>query len=110
MNNLALTCQALGRYEDAKPLFKRVLEIEEKFHSPQYPEHPEISASFYNLAKLHEDQEKHSEAKSLYKRVLEMQEKAYDPKHPKVANALADMARLDKRIVKEKGTRDTTTR
>eukprot|EP00633_Aureoumbra_lagunensis_P013682 CAMPEP_0197343580 /NCGR_PEP_ID=MMETSP0893-20130614/821_1 /TAXON_ID=44058 ORGANISM="Aureoumbra lagunensis, Strain CCMP1510" /NCGR_SAMPLE_ID=MMETSP0893 /ASSEMBLY_ACC=CAM_ASM_000539 /LENGTH=74 /DNA_ID=CAMNT_0042849375 /DNA_START=1 /DNA_END=221 /DNA_ORIENTATION=- len=62
LNDLAGLLQAQGKYDEAKPLFERAIEIWEKVHGPN---HPHVAAGLNNLAGLLDEQGKYDEAKPL---------------------------------------------
>ena len=52
MDRLATLYQAMGRYAEAEPLFRRGLEIKEKQLGP---DHPKVATGLHNLASLYDD-------------------------------------------------------
>ncbi|MCH8805465.1 MAG: tetratricopeptide repeat protein, partial [Planctomycetes bacterium] len=91
LNNLAMLYDTQGKYDQAEPLFKRSLAINEKALGP---EHPDVAASLNNLAELYRVQGKYDQAEPLYKRSLAIKEKALGPEHPDVALGLNNLAAL----------------
>jgi tetratricopeptide (TPR) repeat protein len=62
-----------GRYDEAEPLYKRVLATMEKALGP---DHPDTASGLNNLAAIYEAQGKYAEAEPLYKRAIAIREKA----------------------------------
>ena len=91
LNDLALLYDAQAKYDQAEPLFKRLLAISEKVLGA---EHPAVATSLNNLAGLYDDQAKYDQAEPLHKRSLAIREKALGADHPDVANSLNDLAKL----------------
>ena len=91
LNNLAELRRAQGRYEEAEPLFRRSLVIEEKALGP---DHPEVGMMLGNLAGLYREQGRNAEAEPLYRRALGIAEKALGPDHPNVGQSLNNLALL----------------
>jgi tetratricopeptide (TPR) repeat protein len=71
LNTLACLLDAQGRLDEAEPLYKRALEIEEKVRGPV---HPSIAALLDNLATLHHAQDHFPQAEAYYRRALAMRE------------------------------------
>ena len=80
-------------YEEAKPLYQRVLHILEQTLGPQ---HADVAYPLNNLASLYYEQGKYEEAEPLYQRVLHILEKTCGPEHPEVAYPLNNLANLYK--------------
>jgi tetratricopeptide (TPR) repeat protein len=66
---LAKLYQDQRKYEEAEPLLKRALQINEKRLGP---EHPNTATSLNNLALLYQAQGKYEEAEPLLKRALQI--------------------------------------
>ncbi len=90
-NNLALLCQAQGKYGEAEPLLQRSVQVYEKVLGPN---HPNVALALNNLAILYMVQGKHGEAEPLYQRSLKIYQKVHAPNHPNVALALNNLALL----------------
>lgn len=71
LNNLAAICYLDKRYEEAEPLCKRALEIDERELGP---DHPDVATDMKNLAELYRAQERFGEAEPLYHKALEIRE------------------------------------
>ncbi|OGW24146.1 MAG: hypothetical protein A2X55_04245 [Nitrospirae bacterium GWB2_47_37] len=80
-----------GKYNEAIPYAKQVLEIYEKILGK---DHPNVATSLNNLAGLYKVIGRYSEAEPLYKRSLEIREKAFGREHPSVAQSLYNLAGL----------------
>ncbi|CAN0192932.1 unnamed protein product, partial [Ectocarpus sp. 12 AP-2014] len=80
-----------GKYEEAEPLYKRSLAIDEKVYGP---DHPEVATDLNNWAALLEAQVRLSEAGPLFKRTQEIFEKSLGRDHPNVATILNNRAGL----------------
>ena len=85
LNNLALLYDTQAKYDQAEPLHKRSLAIDEQALGP---DHPDVATDLNNLAALYDDQGKYDQAEPLYKRSLAIREKALGPDHPDVATSL----------------------
>ena len=72
LNNLADLYQAMGRYAEAEPLYRRSLEIREKQLGR---DHPDVATSLNNLANLYRAMGRYAEAEPLYRRSLAIREK-----------------------------------
>ena len=72
LNNLAGLYQAMGRYAEAEPLYRRSLAIWEKQLGP---DHPHVATSLNDLAALHRAIGRYGEAEPLYRRSLAIDEK-----------------------------------
>ncbi|EAW37505.1 kinesin light chain-like protein [Lyngbya sp. PCC 8106] len=80
-----------GKYNEAIPILKRVLEIIERLLGEN---HPDVAQSLNNLAILYRDQGRYSEAEPLFQRSLTIYEKALGENHPDVAQSLNNLAQL----------------
>jgi tetratricopeptide (TPR) repeat protein len=83
--------KATNRLDDAEPLMRRALDIDEASYGP---EHPEVATDLNNLALLLKVTNRLDEAEPLYRRALEIDEAAYGPGHPNVARDLNNLAAL----------------
>ena len=91
LHNLAYIYKAMGKYEQADPLYQRDLAITEKALGK---DHPSVATTLNNLARLYESQGKYHQAESLYQRSLDIREKKLGSDHPKVASSLNNLATL----------------
>ena len=80
-----------GKYDEAIPLVKRILEIRQKALGP---DHPDVAACFNNLAELYRSQGNYAEAEPLYQKSLAIVEKVLGPEHPLAAGILYNLAEL----------------
>jgi len=78
-----------GKYADAVPLAKRLLEIRKHTVGE---DHPDYAATLNDLGVLYNAQSKYAEAEPLLKRALAIREKALGPDHPDVAETLNNLA------------------
>jgi tetratricopeptide (TPR) repeat protein len=91
MDKLALFFLGIAAFEEAEPLFRRVLEISEASYGPN---HPNVARGLNNLAGLLQETNRYSEAEPLYRRALEIDEASYGLDHPSVATGLSNLALL----------------
>jgi TonB family protein len=83
-----------GKYDEAIPLAKRVLQIREKALAPG---DEQINAALTNLAELYVSKQKYGDAEDYYQRVLSNYEKASVPNPPAQAKVLDRLAILNYR-------------
>lgn len=91
LNQRMLELHSQGRYADAEALAREILTIREEALGPN---HPDVAASFNNLAFIYQTQERYAEAEPLYKRGLAIIEKALGPEHPSIVSSLGNLADL----------------
>ena len=91
MYYLAFFYEAQGRYAEAEPLYKEVLQLCEKILGREDPS--TINAAV-NLAKLYIHQGRYSEAEPLLKETLELQEKVHGRQHPFTIGTINNLASL----------------
>jgi len=91
MNRLGVLLYAKARHQEAEPLFRRALAIDESSHGP---DHPEVAIRLNNLAELLRTTNRLAEAEPLYRRALSIDEASHGPDHPKVAIRLNNLAEL----------------
>ena len=91
MNDLGLLLKAKGLYDDAEPLLRRALDINEQAFGT---EHHSVAIRLNNLALLLQATDRPAEAEPLIRRALGIAEKALGTEHPKVAIALNNLAQL----------------
>src|SRR6266571_2593187 len=82
-----------GKYEQAIPIAKNLLEIRERTLGP---EHTNTANSLNNLAELYLKMGDYAKAEPLRQRALKIWEKALGPEHPNTANSLNNLALLYK--------------
>jgi len=80
-----------ARFQEAEPLYRRAIAIDEKAYGP---DHPEVATALNNLALLLKTTNRLAEAEPLYHRALAIDEKALGPDHPNVAIRLNNLAEL----------------
>ena len=91
LNQQASLLQVIARYEDAEPLFRRALAIDEASYGN---DHPEVAVALNNLAHLLQATNRLAEAEPLMRRALEIAEASYGNDHPNVAIHLNNLAQL----------------
>ncbi|MBW4627975.1 MAG: tetratricopeptide repeat protein [Brasilonema octagenarum HA4186-MV1] len=80
-----------GLYALAQPWLKQcVLVVQSRLGE----EHPEIAASYNNLAGLYYSQGRYTEAEPLYKKALELSQRLLGVEHPNVASSYNNLAEL----------------
>lgn len=80
-----------AKYEDAEPLMRRTLEIDERSYGE---DHPNFARDLNNLAELLRKTNRFDEAEPMYRRALAIDENFFGLDHPKVAVALNNLAEL----------------
>jgi len=80
-----------GKYAEAIPVAKQLLEIREKTLGP---DHTNTAASLNDLADLYHPTGDFAKAEPLYQRALKIVEKALGPEHPDTATCLNNLAVL----------------
>ncbi len=93
LNNLGLVYQAEGKPEQALPILKYALEINETFLGSR---HMDVAASQTNLALLHEAMHNYDDALTLYEKALTTTEILQNHDHPYLAFIKYKVARLNK--------------
>ena len=82
LNNLAALLQATNRLEEAEPLLRRALAIDEARFGP---DHPTVAIRLNNVASLLQATNRLAEAEPLMRRALVIGEASFGPDHPTVA-------------------------
>ena len=82
---------ALNRSEEAEPLMRRALEIDQIALGEQ---HPNVAIRLNNLTMLLHDTNRIEEAEPLMRRALEIDKAAFGEQHPTVATGLNNLALL----------------
>ena len=80
-----------AQYDQAEPLIRRSLSIDESSFGP---DHPNVAIRLNNLATLLQATNRLDEAKPLIKRALAIDESSFGPEHPVVARDLNNLAAL----------------
>mgnify|MGYP001580384608 CR=1 FL=1 len=91
MNDLGLMFLAKSLYDEAEPLMRRALAIDEASFGA---DHPDVARDLNNLAQLLHDTNRLSEAEPLMQRALAIDETSLGADHPNVAIRLNNLARL----------------
>ena len=91
LDRQACLLQEIARYEDAEPLFRRALAIDEASYGSV---HTVVAIRLNNLALLLKATNRLAEAEPLYCRALTIDEASYGKDHPEVAIDLSNLARL----------------
>ena len=91
LGNLAENYRVQGKFAEAEPYLKQVLEIGEQVYGP---DHPNVAAHLNNLAGNYRAQGKLAEAEPLYQRTLDIWENILGPEDPLVLFALKNYADL----------------
>jgi CHAT domain-containing protein/Tfp pilus assembly protein PilF len=81
-----------GRYDEARPLVERMLEIRERVLGP---EHIDVARALRYLALIHSFKSDYTRAELYWQRVLDIFEKTLGPEHPNVAKTLDNLATLN---------------
>jgi CHAT domain-containing protein/Tfp pilus assembly protein PilF len=82
-----------GKYDEAIPLAKRMVEIRESILGP---DHLGVAHALSNLAILYFSKNDYAKTEPLYQRVLAIRKKALGPEHPDIATDLYNLALLYK--------------
>lgn len=72
LNSEVIKLFGLGKYDEALPPARRVVELREKLLGP---DHPAVASALYNLGSLHAQRKEFDEAEKLYRRALAVAEK-----------------------------------
>jgi len=91
MNDLALYLKTHARFDDAEPMYRRALQIDEQALGK---DHPKIATELNNLAELLRATNHTKEAEPLIRRALEIDEKYFGKDHHKVGIPLNNLAQL----------------
>jgi tetratricopeptide (TPR) repeat protein len=83
--------KATNRLDEAEPLMRRALAIDEKGLGP---DHPKVGIRLNNLALLLQHTNRLAEAEPLMRRALAIDEMSFGPDHPSVAIRLNNLALL----------------
>ncbi|MFN6303662.1 MAG: tetratricopeptide repeat protein [Planctomycetota bacterium] len=78
-------------YQEAEPLMRRALAVDEQSYGS---DHPNVAIHLNNLAALLQATNRMSEAEPLMRRALAIDEQSYGPEHPQFAIHLNDLAQL----------------
>ncbi|HEX8195301.1 MAG TPA: tetratricopeptide repeat protein [Pyrinomonadaceae bacterium] len=89
LNDLATLYQSQNKYEKAKPLYKKALQIRKQILGE---DHPETANTYNNLAVLLFSQRKYKEAEPLLKKALQIREEVLGKNHPDTATSYNNLA------------------
>jgi hypothetical protein len=89
LDRQACLLNEIARYEDAEPLFRRALAIDEASYGN---DHPNVARDLNNMAELLLATNRLAEAEPLMRRGLAIVEASYGSDHPKVAISLNNLA------------------
>jgi CHAT domain-containing protein/Tfp pilus assembly protein PilF len=78
-----------GKYDEARPLFERAIEIRERVLGA---DHLEVAYSLNDLGVTYYTKGAYAKAGPLFQRAFEIKEKTLGPEHPEVASALNNLA------------------
>ncbi len=88
---LAMYSNARARFDEAEPMYRRALAIDEQYFGK---DHPNVAIDLNNLAQLLQDTNRLAEAEPLMRRALEIHEQFFGKDHPSVAIDLNNLATL----------------
>ena len=90
-HNVATAYEALGRYEEAEPIYLRNLEIERERSGPDYPD---LLVSAHNLAFLYSSMGRYEDSEVLFKDTLERCARVFGPFHPGTMSCTQNLANV----------------
>ncbi|MEB3178333.1 MAG: tetratricopeptide repeat protein [Nostocaceae cyanobacterium] len=90
-NNLAGLYDAMGRYDEAEPLYKQALELRKHLLGEN---HPSTATGYGNLAGLYHAMGRYDEAEQMYKQALELTKHLLGENHPSTATSHNNLALL----------------
>ncbi|MCY1075578.1 serine/threonine-protein kinase [Archangium lansingense] len=88
LNDQAIAFQEMGRYEEARSLYERVLEFRRKVLGA---EHPKVIAALNNLGVALGALGKYEEARTAYEQALDLRRKTLGSDNPLVANSYSNL-------------------
>ena len=91
LDRQATLLQVIAQYEDAEPLYRRALAIDEASYGA---EHSNVARDLNNLAQLLKATNRLAEAEPLMRRALAIEEASYGNDHPEVAVCVNNLAGL----------------
>jgi tetratricopeptide (TPR) repeat protein len=91
MNGLGFYFKTRARFDEAEPMYRRALAIDEQSFDE---DHPKVAIRLNNLAQLLHDTNRLAEAEPLMRRAMVIDEQAFGEDHPKVAIRLNNLAQL----------------
>ena len=103
LNDQAIMFQEMGRYEEARAAYERVLEIRNKVLGA---DHPKTIAAHNNLGVALGALGKYEEARAEYQQALELRQKVLGPDNPLVANSYSNLGTAFGQLGKHEKARD----
>jgi len=91
MNDLGQLYDAKAQYDEAEPLMRRALAIDENSHGPV---HPDVARDLNNLALLLQATNRPEQAEPLMRRAVDICSQTYGPDDPQLATSLDGLATL----------------
>ncbi|WP_375771750.1 tetratricopeptide repeat-containing serine/threonine protein kinase [Archangium gephyra] len=88
LNDQAIAFQEMGRYDEARSRYERVLELRKKVLGP---EHPKVISAYNNLGVALGALGKYEEARAAYEQALTLRRKTLGPDNPLVANSYSNL-------------------
>ncbi|MCH7910614.1 MAG: tetratricopeptide repeat protein [Candidatus Hydrogenedentes bacterium] len=88
INNLALSLESTGHFEDAEPLYRQAMEITRKALGE---EHPEFATNLNNLAGLLTSTSRHKDAEPLFRQAMEIRGKVLGEEHPDYVESVKNL-------------------
>jgi CHAT domain-containing protein/Tfp pilus assembly protein PilF len=92
LNTAASSLFRVGKYEEARPLVERALEIYERVSGP---EHIYVVRAFADLALIYSLKSDYAQGELFFQRALDILEKTLGPEHPNTAKILDNLATLN---------------
>lgn len=91
LNDIGFNYFAMGRYEEAEPVFREVLELRRKIYGE---EHLQYASSLNNLATLYQSLKRFKEAESFSLQTLDLRRKLLGKEHTRYATSLLNLGVL----------------
>ena len=88
MGELAQLLKAKGRHDEAEPLMRRALELDEESYGP---DHTKVAVRLNHLATLLQETNRSMQAEPLMRRALEIAEANYGPADPNIVSSLVSL-------------------
>jgi serine/threonine-protein kinase len=103
LNDQAIAFQEMGRYEEARGLYERALELRRNVLGP---EHPKVISALNNLGVALGALGKYEEARAAYEQALSLRRKTLGPDNPLVANSYSNLGTALGQLGKHEEARD----
>jgi tetratricopeptide (TPR) repeat protein len=97
VSNLANLYRTMDRFEEAEPLFLRLMEVQEHRLGP---DHPDTLSTCNALASMYEKKEDYSAAEPLYLKASRGQERTLGPDHPATLLSMNNLAAMYRKLRK----------